>query len=65
MYWTDDPVQDAERYYAEQEEKIKRLPVCADCGEHIQDEFCYEFNGEYICERCLEDLHKKAVEFCQ
>lgn len=64
MSWTDDPLIDFHRHDIEQAEKLKRLPVCADCDEHIQDEFCYEFNGENICERCLEDLHRKAVEDC-
>ena len=51
-----------EQYDAEQEAQIKRLPVCSECGEPIQDEHCYEIDGEYICEECLENNHKKSVE---
>lgn len=64
MSWTDDPIADFMRWDAEQERKLARRPVCADCDEPIQDEYCYEINGEYICERCLCDLHRKAVEDC-
>ena len=62
MSWTDDPVRDAERYEAEQEESLKRLPVCCECGEPIQTDECYEFNDELICPDCLRDNHKKWTE---
>ena len=64
MIRTDDPVADFLRHDRQQQEELKRRPICADCDEHIQEEFCYEFNGEYICERCLEDLHKKTTKDC-
>lgn len=41
---------------------LARRPVCVDCDEHIQDDHCFEFNGEYICPRCLEDLHRKDAD---
>lgn len=62
MCWTDDPVADYDRYSAKREKELEELPVCCECGEHIQDDYCYEFYGEYICERCLKDYHRKAVE---
>ena len=62
MSWTDDPVRDAERHEAEQEEALQRLPVCCECGEPIQTDECYEFYGELICPKCLEDNHRKWVE---
>lgn len=62
MYYTDDPLMDYSRYEADQERWLERLPVCADCGEPIQDSHCYEYNGEYICPQCNEDLHRKDVE---
>ena len=45
----------------EQENRLRDLPECSECGEPIQDEFCYEVNGEYICENCM-DSHKKCTE---
>lgn len=62
MCWTDDPVADYDKYSDECEKALEKLPVCCECGEHIQDEYCYEFNGEYICEGRLNDYHRKAVD---
>ncbi len=47
---------------AEQQAVLMHLPVCCECGEHIQDEYCYEVNDEFICEQCMEDNHRKCVE---
>lgn len=55
MLMTDDPVADEARHTAEQEERISTLPVCADCGEHIQDEYYYEFGGQAYCPDCCSD----------
>ena len=49
------------RHDAEQEAKLQTLPECSECGEKIQDEHCFEINGEYICKRCMEG-HKKHIE---
>ena len=62
MFYTDNPILDAANYYAEQEAQLERLPVCSECGEYIQGEYCYEIDGEYICEECLESNHRKTVE---
>ena len=61
MSWTDDPVRDAERHDAEQEDWLKRLPVCYECDNPIQDDECYEINGELICPDCLNNNHRKWV----
>ncbi len=50
-----------EQHEAEQEKLLKMLPICCECGEAIQDEYCYEINGEYICESCMED-YRVSVE---
>lgn len=62
MFYTDNPILDAERYYAEREEEVERLPECSECGQPIQDEHCYEINDEYICEKCLVENHKKYTD---
>ena len=62
MSWTDDPVADFERYDAEQQAKLEKLPICCECDHPIQDEHCFEINDEYICEECLIDNHRKRVE---
>lgn len=62
MIFTDDPLSDFDRYDRQQEEWLKSLPVCDCCGEPIQDEYCYEINGDLICEDCLDMHFRKAVE---
>lgn len=57
-----DPLKDAEALDGEQQSGLDRLPVCAYCGEPIQDEFCYEINGELICEECLNANHRHFTE---
>lgn len=53
MFYTDDPALDFEMYDADQNRKLERLPVCADCDNPIQDERAYYYNGEWICEDCM------------
>lgn len=62
MFYTDSPTDDFERYSAEQEAKLDKLPRCSECGERIQDEYCFEINDEYICEHCMDENHRKAVD---
>ena len=50
------------QHMAEQERQLERLPECCECGEKIQDEYCFEVNGEYICEHCMEENHRKSVD---
>ena len=45
------------------EEALEKLPECCECGEAIQDEYCFEINGEYVCERCLMDNHRQYTEY--
>jgi len=51
-----------EMHMAEKERELERLPRCSECDEPIQDEYCYEVNGEYICERCMDENHRKSVD---
>lgn len=60
--WTDDPVADADRYFAKKEEELKKLPRCSECDHPIQNEYCFEFNGELICDECMHSNHRKQVE---
>ena len=47
---------------AEQQSKLKMLPICIVCKEPIQTEYCYGNNGKYICEHCLNEDYKHSVE---
>lgn len=58
MFYTDDPVADFHRHDAEKEDALALLPVCSECGKHIQDEHCFVINDEAICEHCMEENHR-------
>lgn len=42
------------------DQALERCPVCADCGEYIQDHY-YEISGEAVCPDCLESNYRKEV----
>lgn len=62
MYRTNDPVADWDRYCSEEERELKRRPKCSICGEHIEDDVCYEINDEIICPECLKDHFQKWTD---
>lgn len=51
---TDNPVADFERYDAEQQALMDKLPRCSECDACIQSDTCYRINDEIICEDCIE-----------
>lgn len=61
MCWTDDPLADFNAWDAEQTRQLERLPVCADCDEHIQDESAYYINGEWICKNCMSAYEREVL----
>ena len=61
MEYIPDAYEQWEQHEAEQEAAIERLPRCSECDEHIQSDYAYEVNGEYICEACMEE-HRVSVE---
>lgn len=63
MYYTSNPVADAERYEADQEEAIKKYPVCCCCQEHIQDDYCYRIDGEFYCPSCMDEYRHPTENF--
>lgn len=66
MFWSDDPHKDYDRYDAARQRELDRLPKCANCGEPIQDEYCYSFDGDLFCPECLNEHHRKRTEnYCQ
>ena len=62
MYRTDDPLRDFDRYEREQAEWLESRPVCADCGNPVQDEHYYLIEGEVICPDCLEENYRKEID---
>lgn len=64
--YTDDPVADHASYCRAQEQEMEHLPVCDECGERIDTDFLYEFDGYCICEDCLDANHRKwTVDCCE
>lgn len=45
----------------EKERQLKRRPICFECGEHIQEDYGYQFNGTWMCQDCLEN-HKVEIK---
>lgn len=58
MFYTDNPVSDFERYDAEQEEQLRKLPICCECKNHIQQDRAVKIKGEFYCDPCLEDMRE-------
>lgn len=42
--------------------ELSKLPLCAECGEPIQDDYCYELENGLICEDCMENNHRVNTE---
>lgn len=61
MFCTDDPIRDFEQHDAEQNMWLEKMPVCADCDEHIQDETAFYINGEWICENCMDSYRREVL----
>ena len=59
---TDDPLADFDRYQAEEERWLKKRPRCSECDKHIQDEFAYYINDEWICPECMSEYLKPVDE---
>ena len=62
MYYTDDPIADFNRWDNDRSERLKKLPVCSNCGEYIQDDHYYQINGENFCPDCLENEFRKEID---
>lgn len=61
-FYSDDPIADFNRHDAEMNKRLENLPVCADCGEPIQDDYFYLINDEAICPACLESGYRKQID---
>ena len=61
-FYTNDPIADFHRHDAEQEDRLKDLPECSECGNPIQDEHYYEFDCYFYCENCVCDNHRKSTD---
>ena len=55
IFISDDPHRDLAMHQAEQQRWLDNLPECAHCGHPIQNEDCYNFDGDYVCPECVSD----------
>ena len=62
FFMTGDALADFDRWDAEQQAALNKLPKCSECDEPIQDDCYYEINGECVCPACLDNNHKHWVE---
>ena len=63
-FYSDDPVRDAERYYASQSEP-EEIGRCEHCGEPIYaNEDYYEIGDELLHEDCLSEWAEKFAKRC-
>lgn len=62
MSYTDDPLLDFDRFDREQQKRLDKLPVCADCGEAVQNDHYYLINDAVICPDCMESGYRKEVD---
>lgn len=62
MFYSGDPERDHEQHEAYLQRELEKRPVCSECDQYIQDDECYEFNGELICPECLREYHRKWTD---
>lgn len=60
--WTDDPIADFNQHEKEQRRRLVRFPVCACCGEPIQDERIFDIDGELYHEECADKEFRRWTE---
>lgn len=53
--YTNDPLRDFENHCYEQEQWLKRRPICCECKEHIQDEQALHIGNKWYCEKCINE----------
>ena len=53
MRYTDNPIDDFNRWDREQERRRGQLPRCDVCGEHIQQDDAVFLGNEWYCDDCL------------
>ena len=47
---------------SDQQRMLDRCPICCECDEPIQDEECFEIDGELICCDCLKANYLRYTE---
>ena len=61
MRYTDNPIDDFNRWDRERERRREQLPRCDVCGEHIQQDDAVFLDNEWYCDDCLYEA-RTAIE---
>lgn len=65
LFYSDDPVRDAERYIAYQDAQLAKRPVCHCCGENIREERALHYTAIssdfWLCDNCIE-MNQEYIE---
>lgn len=62
MRYTDEPDKDWDAYCREMEAARQLLPRCDECGELIEDEFCFQIGDAILCEDCIDQCRKHTTD---
>ena len=57
-----DPLDDFDRIDQELARREARFPVCDKCGHRIYDDYCFEIDGEILCEECMKARYRRSTE---
>lgn len=60
--WVPDYAELHDRYEAEQQRQLDKLPKCEYCGKPIGDDYLYDLDTTIICELCLNTHFRKPVD---
>lgn len=63
VFYSNDPIRDAERYLAAQERELEGLPVCCECKDAIQQEKAIYVEGKWYCSECELDAWAVVRKF--
>lgn len=55
MHYSDNPALDAENYFDDAQAQLQERPKCEYCGRYIDEDTCYEIDGNLICDDCILD----------
>lgn len=61
----EEAMSDFDVYMADQRDRdeakwLESRPICAYCGEHIQEEYALCLDGDWICEDCVKENMKEV-----
>ena len=62
VFYSDDPLADFEAWDKHQNEQLEKLPKCAQCGHHIQDDRLLNIHGDLFHISCADDAFGEWTE---